>query len=705
MLNPRTAEDCAPVRAIEQGFPVSRISQLAEKESWRKELGRPLYHIHKWWATRLGSVFRAIVLGAVSDGPKDLWSEFYKRHALNDKVVLDPFMGSGTTLGEALKLGCSVIGCDINPVSAFSVRQALQPVDEQALRDAFTRLEQRVSAEILRYYTTLDPATGQEIRALYYFWVKEVEVPGGEVIPLFSSYVFARNAYAKKNPRAQIVCPSCWNVFSERFDVLNAICPSCHHEFNPQDGAAKGQYVTDRHGRRHKVKDCLPADGSPPKERMYAILALREDGSKTYLPVGDYDLALFEEASQRLKSERLPLPDMPVRPGYNTNQARGYGFTRWSDFFNDRHKLCLGLLLREIMAIEDRTLREQFICLFSSTLEFNNRFCSFKGEGTGAVRHMFSHHILKPERTPLENSVWGTKKSSGTFSTLFESRLIPAKRYLTRPFELTLQEPFLEVGAGSGDKVIASESLSPKLVSAWPLKDSGSALVLNGDSGNLPLPDKIVDAVVTDPPYFDFIHYSELSDFFYAWLAMALGKDDSSFSLEHSGSEDEVQQKDVHVFAERLGRVFSECCRVMKDEAVLCFSFHHSRPEGWRAVYEALELAGLRTVAVHALHAELRAARPKTAAHEPISLDAILVCKKREVAATVERTDPEIVARVLMRSHELMRSGMSLSNGDLFVIASGELLASVGEADASEFERRLVHLKARLAICEASEPV
>ena len=56
--------------------------------------------------------------------------------------------------------------------------------------------------------------------------------------------------------------------------------------------------------------------------------------------------------------------------------------------------------------------------LFSGTLEFNNLFASYKGEGTGAVRHMFAHHILKPERTPIEANVWGTPKSSGSFSSL-----------------------------------------------------------------------------------------------------------------------------------------------------------------------------------------------------------------------------------------------------------------------------------------------
>lgn len=113
--------------------------------------------------------------------------------------MLDPFMGSGTTLGEALKLGAKAIGCDINPVSAFLVRQALAAVPETKLRSAFKRLEWEVAPEIRRYYQTRDPRTGEAILVLYFFWVKTVTTPNGEIVPLFDSYIFAQNAYPKKS--------------------------------------------------------------------------------------------------------------------------------------------------------------------------------------------------------------------------------------------------------------------------------------------------------------------------------------------------------------------------------------------------------------------------------------------------------------------------------------------------------------------------
>jgi putative DNA methylase len=699
----KLSADVLPPRAIEMGFPMVPLSRLAEKESWRKELGRPLYHIHKWWATRLGSVFRAINLAALAEHPADTWASFYQKHDLSNKVVLDPFMGSGTTLGEALKLGCSVVGCDINPISTFLVRQALTPVSEARLRAAYAEVEGAVRDEIRRYYTTADRETGEPITVLYGFWVKVLTTPAGEELPLFSSRIFARDAYPKKRPKAQVVCPKCWEIFEDRYDSLAVTCPTCRVSFNPQVGPASGQYLTDSANVRHKIKTLVPSDGSPPQERLFALMALRADGKKVYLKPTEEDHQLYREASVRLETENLPLPTAEVRPGHNTNQARGYNFTRWSDFFNDRQKLCLGLLLRAILRLEDRAAQEQLLCLFSSTLEFNNRFCSFKGEGTGAVRHMFSHHILKPERIPLENSVWGGKRTSGTFASLFESRLLPAKRYLDEPFEVGGQGGLFDEGGPGTGRTVASAPMRPILVEAMTRDHPAqAALSLNGDSSKLPLADRSIDAVVTDPPYFDFIHYSELSDFFYAWLGPVLSERYHYFNRDNSSGIGEVQHKDAPTFARLLGRVFAESARVLKDEGVLAFSFHHSRAEGWSAIYDALNQAGLAVVASHPIHAELRGSSPKSGAADPISLDAILVCRKRSSIGSMPASDEEVLARVKAKAGELRGAGLYISRTDEFVISAGEVLAACqGGASVDEVEARLERLRLILTRPEA----
>ena len=149
-------------------------------------------------------------------------------------------------------------------------------------------------------------------------------------------------------------------------------------------------------------------------------------------------------------------------------------------------------------------------------------FASFKGEGTGAVRHMFAHHILKPERVPLEANLWGTPKSSGSFQTMFEGRIRRALDYAEDPFEL-------KVVRGNGRK--ASEKvygLSAPL--GFDIADSyeefahGLRVHLScGDSSQTDIPDRSVDAVITDPPFFDNVHYSQLADFFMFGSVISLG--------------------------------------------------------------------------------------------------------------------------------------------------------------------------------------
>lgn len=692
------------VCSLEQDFPIVEISQIAEQESWRKEINRPLYHIHKWWATRLGSVFRAITLAALSPPDTSVWRDFYSYHRLKGRVVLDPFMGSGTTLGEAIKLGAKAIGCDVNPVSTFLVRQGLTRISEANLRAAFDDLKKMIEPEIRQYYETSDPISGARIPVLYFFWVKTVEAPDGETVPLFGSYVFAQDAYPKRKPKAQIVCPRCWNITEGRYDVTELTCSHCCHAFNPQQGPASGQYVTTPKGNRYRIKDLLPADGEPPDHRLYAMLALRPDGERIYLAPRSEDFALYERAVDRLKNEDLPLPTLAVRSGHNTDQARGYNYLQWRDFFNERQLLCLGLLLRTILRLEDEAIQEQLLCLFSSTLEFNNLFCSYKGEGTGAVRHMFSNHILKPERMPLENSVWGTDKSSGTFCSLFESRLLRAKRYLDMPFEVALHGDLLDLPTVA-HKVIASAPIDVHCVDSWEqLATSDAAtLVLNGDSAALPIPDASVDAVITDPPYFDFVHYSELSDFFFAWLAPALKRRYGWFNRRDSSDRGEVQHKDPRTFARHLSHVFSECHRVLKDDGVLAFSFHHSREEGWAAIYEAITAARLEIVAAHPVHGEMRAASPKTATNDPISLDAILVCRKH-VRASGKRYDAaEVIERTTALVRRLCSAGMTISYADTFVIAASQTLISASSQELSfdEIKERLHLIRRELEKAKA----
>ena len=106
-------------------FPLEDLSNIAKLESWRKEINRPIYHIHKLWAQRARQCFFAQMCWQhLTPSSTNIMDAFYRPSRLTGAVVFDPFMGSGTTLGEAAKLGAHVIGREINPVAHFLVRNA-----------------------------------------------------------------------------------------------------------------------------------------------------------------------------------------------------------------------------------------------------------------------------------------------------------------------------------------------------------------------------------------------------------------------------------------------------------------------------------------------------------------------------------------------------------------------------------------------------
>ena len=685
-------------RAIEgDDFPFEEVSRIAEAESWRKEVYRPIYYIHKWWARRLGSVFRGILLGTLTPEGTDVLDLFYSPARFPGVVVFDPFMGSGTTLGETLKLGGRTIGRDINPVSYLQVCTALTLRDAEALVKTYREIESDVAGIISSYYATRLP-DGTSCQVLYYFWVMQVPCPDCcTPVDLFSNYVFAKHANTRANPTVQVVCPSCGAISPEDYRVRHKRCDQCGHRFDATTGLAKGKSAVCPDCRcEFTIGHAIRQTGFPPSYRMYAKLVLTPDGRKEYHPVTDYDEALYQEAVTTLRSSPHPIPQETIDPGYNTNQALNYGFQAWNQMFNARQLLCLSTLANRIKKIKDEPLRYAFTCLFSGVLEFNNMFASYKGEGTGAVRHMFYHHILKPERTPLEANIWGTPKSSGAFSTLFHSRLLRAARYIQQPFELALSP---QESRKSSTKV---DNINEPLVG---LKNSTSynsfskeskLYVSCGDSSTTDLPDRSVDAVITDPPFFDNVHYSQLADFFYVWQKMILGGS-TCYRMDTTRSAAEVQNSNAQTFTRKLTLVLREAARVLKDHGLLVFTYHHSRWEGWRSVLKAIAAAGFCIKACHPVKAEMSVAMPKRQAKAPINFDIIVVCRKQRGDAVELKTIGDLILHPALERAEaqiarLRASGWKLSRNDVGVIVMGQVVAevscqSVGDAAEHIYQR------------------
>ncbi len=662
-------------------FDFEFLGGIAERESWRKEIHRPIYHTHKWWAKRLGSVFRGILLGCLLPADSDLRSEFYRRQDYAGVTAFDPFMGSGTTIGEAHKLGLTAVGRDINPVAAEAVRVALGGLDEIKLRRAFDSLSASVGEELRAMYASED-SRGEQCEVLYYFWVMQAGCPTcRSTVDLFSSWVFARNAYPRRKPEVQVLCPKCDQIFEGRYDQPDATCDRCGHDFNQDVGVVNGRSATCPSCRNDfRVLDTLSGE-APSSFRLYAKLVLTREGRKEYLAANAQDLARYEECSSELKREleqgALSVPSLELADGNNTRQAISYGFKRWRDFHNDRQLLGLAKLHRAISEVKDTESRDALLLLFSGALEFNNMFASYKGEGTGAVRHMFSHHILKPERTPIEANIWGTSKSSGSFSGLFAGRLLKAISYRRNPLEI--------VGSSSGQAVQCSAAFAGQVHMDTPLNGdrSGRAIYLScGDSSETGFPASSIDLVVTDPPFFDNVHYSELADFFYAWQQLTpRGFVKESGSTRSAG---EVQDAQATLFSHKLASVFRECHRVLKPSGLLVFTYHHSRDEGWDSVARAVVESGFVVVNAHPVKSEMSGATPKSQAKSPIQIDAIVVCRKDEGTRPAARSDA--LGSAASKIRRMSEAGIKLSLNDERVIANAQLLTTIGSVrDLSGF--------------------
>jgi len=215
-------------RAIEESFPIVEINRLAVPE---RNAFKPIYQMHKWFARRASCVFRAILLGALKPAGTDIMDEFYKDHThdpdTNGIRILDPFMGGGTTIVEALRLGCNVTGIDLNPVAWFIVKTEVEPVDIDELRKAFKRLEERPTSsgkplkeELLSHYKTECPCCGkgeEEADIIYTFWVKSAictDPTCRKPVPLFSDYVIAM-----KSPSVRYISDFKCNSCQKEFDL------------------------------------------------------------------------------------------------------------------------------------------------------------------------------------------------------------------------------------------------------------------------------------------------------------------------------------------------------------------------------------------------------------------------------------------------------------------------------------------------------
>ncbi len=692
---------------IERGFPIERINEIASKETTggAREYYRPIYCMHKWWARRAGSVFRAICLYTLLDedtdfevldpgangnldmftesgdiresireidlsNPEAIWNLYSKDVRVSDKKVLDPFMGGGTSLGEASRFGAESTGYDINPVAWFISKKEMEAheTDPEELEDAFQEIKGSVEEDIKEYYKTSCPNGDHKTDVMYYLWVKEIDcVSCDETVSLFQDYRVGKGRYENKG-KYNVYCPECESITLVDDWQSQCTCDNCTFEFVPKEGNVTrgGNYTCPHCGQKYGITDAIQDKGGY-DQRLYALEyycstcddnGLSRGEFKAYKQADNQDIKLFEDAKKRWNTNpdlHEYVPDENIPPGHMTsdrNPVFDHGYECWSDMFNERQLLSISKILKEIDQITNQNIKEFLLLALTGCLNRNNMMIGYDA-GHGAINNMFKSNSFDPPQRPAENNVWGLKHGTGPFFRKFE--LIqksveyahaPTDRYIEG--DETIETPEFEKPLGEDTTVICDD-------------------VRNIDEQNE------YDAVITDPPYYDNILYSELSDFFYVWQRILLEEEYECFTPEMTPRSEIVanpaQNKGAEEFEMELRDAFDVVQSALKEDGVLAFTYHHSDSESWGELLEALCDSGFVVTATYPVTADLN----KLTKGEAVSFDIIVVARpaiEREPISwnTLRRN----IARTAKVTREKLETERDLTEGDIGVVEMGE---------------------------------
>jgi SAM-dependent methyltransferase len=669
---------------IENGFPVKRLHKVAMAQGNAK---MPIYQIHKWWARRLSSVFRALIISSSIDAnAKDFWSKYYDGFALDGKVIYDPMMGGGTTMFEGLRLGCRVIGSDINPVAWFVTKKEIDPFDEAEADKQFAILNEKVGGKIRKLYTTRCPR-GHVAEVLYCLWIRKQKCKAcGKVHKLFNNLI-VRQTYTHRT----FVCPDCGEIFTRGLNVKKPRCSRGHKVDVDSAPVADGWFDCPSCNSKERIIDAVKRTGRPLDSEMFCIeYACEHCRKRGYKKPSISDIRLFEKARRqfaRMKSE-LEFPTQRIGLiSDDDKRPNSHGFKRFDQLFSERQLLALATLLHEIKEIKDKNMREYFLLILSSSLETNNTLCKYE-TNWGKISALFgfpSYHV--PERF-AENNLWGSGR--GTFPRNF-AKLKRGKRYADAPFERIYRsksggrwDPMRKpVGTSVTTKVSCEGRFD------FDSQDWRARIECRDSANYASIPDKRVDAVITDPPYFETIKYSKLADFFYVWLRLGLKDDYRWFKAKTSQRGMEAvaygsSTRDVERFVRRFTKILKEAGRVLKDDGVLIFTFHHTKPWAWEGLRRALHSAGFYVTATPIIRSEGKTGYRRG---DFIGYDACIVCRKNDGVRLPKMADANMVQSYTQDVRNLKKLDKTITEPEILTVIMSNYLKADDDSAKTIMER------------------
>ncbi len=685
-------KDCK--RLAEVDFPIAEVSRHAAREKSIRH-GHPST-VHLWWARRPLASSRAVLLALLWPDPCDPlcpaefkaearkllpqvggcnpgttdeslrkallkfiadfanWDNAAQRtylevsralvkaaHGDEPPLVVDPFAGGGSIPLEALRLGCEAFASDLNPVACLILKVMLEDIPRHGpkLAEDLRRVGAEIKRQAEQELADLYPKDPDRATPIAYLWARTVrcESPNcGAEIPLARSLWLCKKANRRRALKYRVVRPAGepprveFEFFEPKTEKevaggtvtrAKATCVACGAVLPPQRvraqlAAARGgaDVIFDAKGRR--------TGGA----RMLAVVTLRpgEKGRHYRLPT-ERDHEAVRKAQARIaailgewerggKQGLCPVPDEPTPAGGGSGAGRAfsvqrYGMLQWGDLFTARQKVALvtlARLARERPSADGDEVRAAMALALGRASDQLSSLVRWL-QTIEAIASTFGRPAL-----PM---VWDS------------CEIVPAGR--------------------EAANFSAAVEWVAKVIEASPQSRSGQVQLT--DAAKHPLPDETADGWFTDPPYYDAVPYSDLSDFFFIWFKRVLPGhpllrdpfDPANpltpkrlEAVQDETKRDNGRPKDRAWFEEVMAGAFAEGRRVLRDDGIGSVVFAHKTTEGWEALLSGMIRGGWTITGSWPIATE-RLVRPRARESAALATSVHLVCRPRPDDAPV----------------------------------------------------------------------
>lgn len=212
---------------------------------------------------------------------------------------------------------------------------------------------------------------------------------------------------------------------------------------------------------------------------------------------------------------------------------------------------------------------------------------------------------------------------------------------------------------------------------------TGQSNVRRASADHLPFEPKSFDAIVTDPPYYDAVPYSDLSDYFYVWLRRAIGEvHPEALATELTPKRSEIIQNPVYnktaeFFESAMSRAFGEMHRTLKDDGIMVLVFAHKSTAAWETLLKALLNNNLVVTASWPIETE-KPGRTRAIGSAALASSVFIVCRKRSAHddGFLDDVEPDLKSRLHERLDYFWSQG--IRGADFFMSAIGPAVEVFG---------------------------